>query len=84
MTRIEKLLFRFLANPTSLRYPQIEKLLCQLGFEKINAKGSHVKLRHSSLDRDVIIPVHNNECKIRYKKKIAKLIQKFNLKISFS
>ena len=75
MTSIENLFLKFLANPASLRYFQIERLLLNLGFEQIQAKGSHVKFKHHDL-RDIInIPVHNDDCKAIYKFKIAKIIK---------
>jgi predicted RNA binding protein YcfA (HicA-like mRNA interferase family) len=68
MTREHKRLRQFFERPGSLRYREIESILISFGFEKIIAKGSHVKFKHSSLTRDLIIPVHNNECVPFYKK----------------
>ena len=75
MTSLENLFLKFLANPASLRYFQIERLLLNLGFEKIQAKGSHVKFKHSDLREPINIPIHNGDCKPIYKLKIAKLIR---------
>jgi predicted RNA binding protein YcfA (HicA-like mRNA interferase family) len=78
MTKIDKTVSKFLKNPTSLRYSEIEKILLYLGFEKVEAKGSHKKFKHSLLEHDLIIPVHSNECKDFYKKQAAKIVK--NLK----
>lgn len=72
----EKILRKFLNNPASVRYSRIEGLLLNLGFEKVEAKGSHRKFKHWMLDRDLIVPVHNNDCKSFYKKLIAIAIKR--------
>lgn len=77
MTKRNKLLQRFLKSPVSVKYLQIENILIELGFEKIEAKGSHKKFKHVLLDSDLIIPVHNNDCKDFYKKQVAKFIMKY-------
>lgn len=68
MSRIEKLVEKFRTKPESVRFSDIEHILLHLGFEHILAKGSHVKFKHHSLRMDIIIPVHNNNCKPFYKK----------------
>lgn len=75
MSQIEKLLKRFLLKPESVRYLDIERILLSLGFEKIPAKGSHVKWKHRQLRSDIIIPLHNNECKGFYKQQVCMQIQ---------
>ena len=77
MTSIEKLLLKFLNNPVGVRYSEVERLMLNLGFEGLQAKGSHVKFKHRLLERDLIIPVHNNDCKDFYKVYVAKVIKKF-------
>jgi len=76
MSIIEKKIKKFLRKPTSCRYPDIETILIYFGFDKINAKGSHVKFKHSQLSSDLVIPVHNNECKDFYKLEAKKRIKK--------
>jgi len=71
MTKIDKIIEQLLNRPTSLRYAEIEKALLYLGFEKIEAKGSHKKFKHSLLKYDLIIPIHNNDCKDFYKKQAS-------------
>jgi predicted RNA binding protein YcfA (HicA-like mRNA interferase family) len=79
MTSIEKLLLKFLNHPIGVRYLELERLLLSFGFEKVWAKGSHVKFKHKLLDRDLIIPVHDNDCKDFYKVYAAKIIKKYIL-----
>lgn len=71
-----KLITKFLQNPISLRYSQIEKILISHGWEKIQGKGSHVLFEKPGM-YDISVPIHNNECKIIYKKQIAKILNKF-------
>ena len=73
MTQKDKRIEQFFKNPTSLNYFQIQKILLELGFVKIDAKGSHVKFKHSELRYDFIVPVHRNDCKDFYKKLASKL-----------
>lgn len=75
MTKKEKLYFKFQRNPVSLSFQEIEKILLDLGFIKIEAKGSHKKFKHTLLERDIIVPVHNQDCKDFYKKMIYKTIK---------
>ena len=79
MTKKEKLLEKFMSNPSSLHYSDIEKILIEKGFEKIPAKGSHQKFKHPSLSSDLIIPIHNNDCKEFYKKLAMKIIKENTL-----
>lgn len=76
MANIKKLVDKFLANPTSIRYAQLQKVLLYFGCTMINTKtGSHVKYKHSGLSVDLVIPVHNGECKDFYKKEAKKYIE---------
>lgn len=43
MTRKERLLKRFLRNPESINFKEIEKLLFDFGFAEAGMKGSHKK-----------------------------------------
>jgi predicted RNA binding protein YcfA (HicA-like mRNA interferase family) len=74
MTRIEKLLKKFLKNPTSLRFNQIEKILLRFGFSLISIRGSHRKYRHLEFGHSEIVPVHEGDCPKIYKMRIAKII----------
>lgn len=75
MSKIEKKVEKFLKNPTSTKYSDIEIILIYFGFEKINAKGSHIKFKHIKLQNDLVIPIHNNECKDFYKLEAKKRIK---------
>lgn len=82
MSQREKLLKRFADNPTKVRYSDITKILLLLGFEHIPTQGSHVKWKHCGLMYDIVIPVHNNECKPFYKeqvhRQVKELIKKYH------
>lgn len=79
MTSRDKLIWQFLNRPSSLRLAQIEKVLAELGFVKIQARGSHLKYKHPLVRNDLIIPVHNNDCRDFYKKLAAKIVKENNL-----
>ena len=79
MSSIDKKLKKNLNNPIGSNYRQIEKMLIHLGFQKIHIKGSHQKFKHSLLKHDLIIPVHNNNCKNFYKKLTTKIIKQHHL-----
>ena len=70
MSQIEKLLQKFSRAPHTVRYADIEKILIHVGFENIHTKGSHVKWKHKDLPYDIIVPIHNNDCKRFYKQQI--------------
>lgn len=57
MSKMQKLVDEFLANPKNLRYPRIEKVLLYFRCEKVMAKGSHIKFKHKNFQRDLIIPI---------------------------
>ena len=75
MSKIAKIAKKFLENPTAISYRDLQKILLALGFEKVYTKGSHVKFKNEILNIDIILPVHNNDCKDFYKKDIAKRIK---------
>lgn len=75
MSQIEKLLQRFMKTPHAIKYTDIEKILTHVGFKKIHTKGSHVKWKHQNLIADIVVPVHDNDCKRFYKQQIKRQIQ---------
>ena len=77
MTKKKKIFFKFIRNPNSLKYKEIETLLLSEGFKKIQGKGSHLKFAHPKIKKKIILPIHTNECKKEYKKKIAQFIVKY-------
>jgi predicted RNA binding protein YcfA (HicA-like mRNA interferase family) len=76
MTKKSKLVEKFLENPDSIRYSQLVTILEEYGFERIQAKGSHVKFKHPKLSEDLIIPIHNGDCKEHYKQQARKFVEK--------
>lgn len=76
MTSLEKLFDKFLNRPASLSYIEIERVLIYVGFQKVLAKGSHMKFKHCDLKSDLVIPVHGNDCKSFYKIYAAKIVKK--------
>ena len=79
MSKIEKIKERFKINPKALKYKEVELILIHLGFEKIYTKGSHIKFKHLKYTIDIIVPIHNNDCKDFYKKDIRNRLIKFKI-----
>jgi len=79
MSKREKLLKKFLENPKSCSYFDIEKILISLGFTCAGGKGSHIRFKHEKTDRDISFPVHHNDCKNFYKKEARKIILRYIL-----
>ncbi|MFM2381324.1 MAG: HicA toxin of bacterial toxin-antitoxin [Candidatus Parcubacteria bacterium] len=73
MSQIEKLIEKFRVRPESLSYRDLHKVLTFLGCIEVQTKGSHVKWKHTELQADIIIPVHNNDCKDFYKRHARKM-----------
>lgn len=72
MTKLAKLAQKFIKQPCAVSYKDMHKLLLAAGFVQVNTKGSHVKFKHDALNLNIIVPVHNAECKDFYKKDILK------------
>lgn len=49
-------------------------MLLHIGYEEINGKENHVKFKHTKLRFDLVIPVHNGDCKPFYKKQTMKQV----------
>jgi predicted RNA binding protein YcfA (HicA-like mRNA interferase family) len=79
MTKKDKILEKFKTNPLSLKYWEIRKILEDMGFEKIEAKWSHIKFKNKKIINDIIIPLHNNDCKDFYKKQVYKILKNNSL-----
>lgn len=75
MNRKVKLFHKFLNNPCSLVFSEIEKLLLEFGFESRWAKSSHKKFFHKDAGILFSIPVHYKDCKDVYKRKMSKIIK---------
>jgi len=78
MTQKQKLIDAFQENPCSLKFKQIVQVLEYYGFTIIPANGSHVKCKHPQLPTDLIISVHNGDCKDFYKREARKSINKIH------
>lgn len=79
MTKKEKVFDKFIDNPESIKYRELKMVLENIWFIKIEAKWSHVKFKHTKLKHDIIIPVHNWECKEFYKKQTYKILKNNSL-----
>lgn len=73
MARREKLLQKFSEYPDSLIYSDISKILKWCGLYEVRGKGSHVLFKN---ERETIctIPLHNNDCKPFYKRKVLRIL----------
>jgi len=78
MTQRDKLYDKFMRDPSSISYKDLQKILGWYEFEKIEAKGSHVKYKHPLFERDLIIAVHKNDCKSYMKKEAQHRIKIIN------
>ncbi len=74
MTQKQKLVEVFKINPCSLKFKQLAAVLEHFGFIVIQAKGSHVKFKHPKLSADLVIPIHNGDCKDFYKREALKRV----------
>lgn len=79
MTKKEKLLLKFIKNFESIKYIELENILLDIWYKKIDAKWSHVKFKNTRLVNDIIIPLHNNDCKSFYKKQVLKILKNNSL-----
>ena len=73
MGNIQKLVLKFKENPEKVRYMELEKILLYFGFSKRQAKGSHVKFKKEWIN--IVVAVHNNDCKPSHKKSVLKTLQ---------
>jgi predicted RNA binding protein YcfA (HicA-like mRNA interferase family) len=74
MTQKQKLVETFRTNTSSLKFKQLIIVLEHFGFIMIQAKGSHVKFKHPKLSADLVIPIHNGDCKDFYKREAFKRV----------
>jgi predicted RNA binding protein YcfA (HicA-like mRNA interferase family) len=75
MTQIDKLVAKFLANPLSVDFPDLDRILKYYWWEqKITNGGSHVHYFHEDKKDIITIPVHHNDCKPTYKRNIKKVL----------
>ena len=77
MNRNHKLIEKFKISPEKCTFQEIEKILIMLGFNKVQGKGSHVKMFQKNVT--IIFSPHNHEIKPYQKRKALKACQKLNL-----
>jgi len=75
MTKLEKLIYKFKKSPETCDFLEIEKILISLGFEKRQAKGSHV--RYSIYEDFLTFSPHNGDIKNYQKRKAFKIAKKY-------
>ena len=75
MGRKEKLLYKLLNHPDSLRYSEVEKLLFDFGFKLESKRGNHRKFRHPVNEIIIVVSVHGRDCKRRYKTHVAEIFK---------
>ena len=75
MSRIEKLIQSFLAEPSEVNFSDVEKLLELFGFEQKNCEGSHHTFRHED-GRKITVPTkQGRKVKKVYVKKINAILR---------
>lgn len=79
MTKKDKLLEKFLNQPQSLKYNEIEGILFDLGFTRREGKGSHVRFYQPFFKIKFVFPLHHGDCDKIYKQKIHKIITQYFL-----
>lgn len=79
MSQKKKLLRKFLERPATLRYWEIVNVLLYLGFEHSRGKGSHNIFYHPKIARDIILPLHHNDCATYYKVEASNIIKSSNI-----
>ncbi len=75
MSKKDNIIKKFKNNPTSVSLNELEFILKITGFQKISIKSSHIKFKNTISGENIIIPVHNNNCKDFYKKLVYKIIK---------
>ncbi len=74
MGRREKLLQTMRGNPTSVRYDEIENLLCQAGCQ-VTRRGSHRTFRHHAVKGYLLTIVDQYPMKAPYVRAALKLYE---------
>lgn len=75
MTQMDKLLAKFFANPLSVDFPDLDKILQHYWYNpKITNGWSHIHYFHPDKKDIISIPMHHNDCKDFYKRNIKKIL----------
>lgn len=79
MTSKEKIIKKFIENPWVLKYQEIEKLFEKNKYIIKQWKGSHKRIIYIENPKIyVTISLHNNDCKLFYKKALREFYLKTN------
>lgn len=73
MTKEEKIILKFKTSPQSVSLVELLNLMKRGGIEIVQGKGSHVICKKEN-EILIVIPIHKNDCKPFYKKKILKIL----------
>lgn len=73
MTQYEKTLKKFLENPSSIAFSDIKKILEKQQYTLRQGKWSH-SIYSNGEGNIITVPLHWNDCKDFYKKKIKKIL----------
>lgn len=74
MTRIEKLLKKFIQNPTSVDGAELDKILRTRNYLPSIRNSSHITYKKQGVDEILTLPLHHWDIKPIYKLKIKKLL----------
>lgn len=77
MSKLDKLIQKFLRRPPAVRFNEVEALLKAFGFEEARARGSHHTFRRSSDGLIITVPKkHGQLVKRNY---VIQIIELLNL-----
>lgn len=76
MTKREKLFEKIRNNPKDISFSDIRKVLEQEDFSLVRIAGSHHVFKRNELT--FVIPVHKNQVKSVYVKRVVELIEQSN------
>lgn len=75
MSRLAKLVTKFLSHPSEVRFEEVRLLLETFGFEEVRSKGSHHSFRHPD-GRKITIPKKGGQqVKGSYVRQIVELLK---------
>ncbi len=73
MTKLEKLIKKFIEQSETINVRDIEKIALYNGYEKVRQTWSH-SIYKKAQSPDIILPIHNNDCKPIYKKQAKSIL----------
>lgn len=81
MTQIEKLYAQLVANRTSVRFRDFQRILEAFGFALERVNGSHHVYRHPAASRPLSIQPRGNQAKPYQIDQFFDIVEEFGLKI---